>query len=126
MCQVYLMASKSVQTIIGVIGLSLAVGGAVAAITASIYCTKEEVADVRSELQSEVTKVQIKLEVEAGAAKVRDWQLKALSAQMQNVETRQIQTNKSLTKLLARFRLAPVTQPVMRAMPAPPTMPDLD
>ena len=118
----------SVSTIIAIVSLALAIGGTVAGITASIYCTKEEAAEIKSALKSDVVSIQLDVEKQAGSAKVRDWQLQSLSTQMQNVEQRQIQTNQNLAKLLERFRMRPAAQPAMRPLPSPPSslLPDKD
>lgn len=113
-------AKLSVGLIISLITTALAIAGGVAAIMGAIYAKKSEVQDIKADLVQEVHQVSLKAEKAAGDAHVRDWQIKTVQVQVQNIEQRQIQQTQNIEKLLTRFRVQPEPQPVMKALPAPP------
>lgn len=108
------------KLIIAIISLTITIGGILAAVMATIYCTKTELLNTKEALATSITDVKLAASKAQGADQVRDWKIQTIQTQVQNIEVRQIQTNDNIRKLLVRFRVEPVAKPKFKPLPDPP------
>jgi hypothetical protein len=109
------VAGLGINVWIAIIGLvvTLITGGGV--ILSQIYAQKTEVAEVKEELSDKITEAETQSDT-----KLQNWRIQTIEVKVENLNTRQQQTSENVVKLLERFRVKPVADPVMKPLPAPP------
>lgn len=117
--------SEARRTTMGLpVGTWIAIGGFIftvvtagGALMGKIFATKGEVAAVEKTVDHELHKVESVAET-----KLQNWRIEKLEVTAQNIEVRQQRTDENIVRLMERFNVRPVPEPVMRSMPLPPPM----
>lgn len=98
----------SIGTWLALVGMFLAVSGAMTTGWSYVFATKTELKAV------ELT------QADTGDQKLNEWRLQTLEIRMANQETRTSRVDKNLDSLLDRFRVTAEPSPVYQPLPDPP------